>query len=126
AFVRVKRVRAAEGDGLVAAGVTEGPAERDRDLERTEALGHHFFATRAVFAGRREVADDESLRAVEGSAQEQLRAEAVETVRRLVQILEQDDAALQARLQRCPAHRGERRQVAAGERPFGTSALRGS
>src|ERR1700682_2617317 len=97
ALVGVERMRAAKGDGLVAAGVAEGGAEDDGEVEPGETLGDDLLAARGVFARGGEVADDESLRSVEGAAEEELGQEAVETVRRLVQVLEQNDGAAELR-----------------------------
>src|SRR6266850_1224578 len=49
ALLGVERMRAAEGDGLVAAGVAEGSAEDDGDVLAGEALGDDFLAARGVF-----------------------------------------------------------------------------
>src|SRR3954465_2173843 len=83
--------RAAEGDGLVVAGVAEGGAEGDRDLEAGKPFPDHFLAALRIFTGRGEVADDESLGAVEGAAEQELGEKTVDPVRRLVEVLEQDD-----------------------------------
>src|SRR6266403_2021377 len=125
ALLGVERVRAAEGDGLVAAGVAEGGPENDGNVEAGETLGHDFLAARGVFAWGGEVADHESLRSVERAAEEELSQETVEPVRRLVEILEQDDGSAELRLQRRAAHGGEGRQVAAGERSFCATGARG-
>src|ERR1700720_1990296 len=122
ALLGVERMRTAEGDGLVAAGVAEGSAEDDGDVEVGEALGDDLLATHGVFARGGEVADDEGFRSVEGAAQEELGQETVEAVRRLVEVLEQDDGAAELWLQRGAAHGGEGRQVAPGERSFRTSS----
>src|SRR5438105_2906056 len=65
AGVGVERVRAAEGDGLVAAGVAEGCPERHRDGELAQALRNDFFPALRIFARRREIAHHERLRPVE-------------------------------------------------------------
>src|SRR5882724_3749425 len=111
ALLGVERVRAAEGDGLVAAG---------------ETLGDDFLAAGRVFARGGEVAHDEGFRSVEGAAEEELGEETVEPVGWLVEVLEQDDAAAELRLQRGAAHGGECREVAAGERSFRATSARGA
>src|SRR6266850_241019 len=70
ALLGVERMRAAEGDGLVAAGVAEGSAEDDGDVLAGEALGDDFGAARGGGAGgpadrRRELAEEQRLEAVE-------------------------------------------------------------
>ena len=77
-----------------------------------------------VLAGRGEIADDESLDGVEGAAEQELGEEAVEAVRRLVEVLEQDDAAVEAGLQQRAAHRREGGEVAARERRLHGAAHR--
>src|SRR5438270_671014 len=74
AGVGVERVRAAEGDGLVAAGVAEGCPERHRDGELAQALRNDFFPALRIFARRREIAHHERLRPVEGDAEEAVSA----------------------------------------------------
>src|SRR6266446_1019351 len=81
ALLGVERMRAAEGDGLVAAGVAEGSAEDDGDVEAGEALSDDFLAARGVFARGGEVADDERFGSVESAAEEELGQETVEAVR---------------------------------------------
>src|SRR5882724_12630916 len=83
ALLGVERVRAAEGDRLVAAGVAEGSAEDDRDVEAGEPLGDDFLAASGLFAWSGEVADDEGLRSVEDTAEKELSHETVQPVRRL-------------------------------------------
>src|SRR6267143_59878 len=126
ALVSVERVRAAEGDGLVAAGMAEGGAEDDGNVEARETLGNDFLAARGVFARSGEVADDEGLRSVEGAAEEELGQEAVEAIRRLVQVLEQDEGAAELRLERGAAHGGESSEVAASERSFRATSASGA
>src|SRR6267143_402204 len=126
ALLGVERVRAAEGDGLVAAGVAERGAEDDGNVEAGETLGDDFFAASRVFARGGKVADDEGLRSVEGAAEEELGQEAVEAVRRLVEVLEQDEGAAELRLERSAAHGGESGEVAAGERSFRATGARGA
>src|SRR5467141_2323460 len=126
AFLGVERMRAAEGDGLVAAGVAEGSAEDDGGVEAGEALSDDCLAARGVFVRSGEVADDEGLRSVEGTAEEELGQETVEAVRRLVQVLEQDDGAAELRLQRRAAHGGESGEVAAGEQSFRATRASGA
>src|SRR5712664_728810 len=125
ALLRVERMRAAEGYGLVAAGVAEWCSEDDGDVEAGEALGDDFLAARGVFVRSGEVTDDEGLRSVEGAAEEELGQETVEPVRRLVQVLEQDDGSAELWLQRGAAHGGESGEVAAGERSFGATGASG-
>src|SRR5882672_4459825 len=125
ALLGVQRMRAAESDGLVAAGVAEWRSEDDRDVEAGETLGDDFLAARGVLAGGGEVADDERFGSVEGTIEEELGQETVQPVRRLVQVLEQDDGSAELWLQRGAAHGGESGEVAAGERTFrATSASR--
>src|SRR5882762_8384434 len=126
ALLGVERMRAAEGDGLVAAGVAEGSAEDDGDVEAGEALGDDFLAARGVFAWSGEVADDERFGSVEGAVEQQLGQETVEPVRRLVEVIEQDDGASELRLERGAAHGSEGGEVAAGERSFGATRASGA
>jgi len=84
AFVGIESVRAAEGHGLVAAGVAEGGAEDQGDFHLGEAFGDDVLAAGWIFGGAGEVADDECLGAVESAAEQELGEEAVEAVRRLV------------------------------------------
>src|SRR5206468_1862720 len=110
--------------GLVASGVAEGGAEDDRDVQGGEALGDDLLAASGILARGGEVADDESLGFLEGAAEEELGEEAVEPVGRLVQVLEEDDAAAELRLKRSPAHGSEAREIAAGKRPFDAALAR--
>src|SRR2546422_6436417 len=82
AGVGVERVRAAEGDGLVAAGVAEGCPERHRDGELAQALRHDFFPALRIFPRRREIAYHERLRALEGAAEKELGEQTIEAIRR--------------------------------------------
>src|SRR2546428_8308401 len=81
AFVGIESVRAAEGHGLVAAGVAEGSSEDDGDLERGEAFGDDLFAALRVFTRAREVADHERLGAVERADEPALDEKAVDAKR---------------------------------------------
>ena len=119
-------MRAAEGDGLVAAGVAEGCPERHRDGELAQSLRHDFFPALRIFARRREIAHHERLRPVEGAAEGELREQAIEAIRRLVQVFDQDDAPAKLRLDRRAAHRAERREIAARQRPFCAPSVRGA
>src|SRR5881394_893643 len=121
ALLGVERVRASKGDGLVAAGVAEGRSEDDRNSEAGEAFGDDFLAARGVFARGGEVAHDEGFRSIEGAAEEELGEKTVDPVRRLVEVLEQDDGAAELWLQGGAAHGGESGEVAAGERSFGAT-----
>src|SRR2546425_9590047 len=121
ALVGVERMGAAEGDGLVAAGVAEGGAEDDGNVKGGQALGDGVLAPRGVFAGAGEVADDEGLGFVQGAAEEQLGEEAVEAVGGFVEVFEEDDGAAEVRLERGAAHGGESREVAAGGRALGAT-----
>src|SRR5256885_11621179 len=112
AGVGVKRMRAAEGDGLVAAGVPEGRPERHGDGELAQALGNDFFPAFEGFTGRAEIAHYEGLRSLEDAAEEELGVQAIEAIRRLVEIFGQDEAPAELRLDRGGAHRGERREAA--------------
>src|SRR6266436_843777 len=94
-FVGIESVRAAEGHGLVAAGVAEGGAEDQGDSHLGEAFGDDVLAAARIFAWAGEVADDERLGAVEYAAEQELGEEAVQAVGRLVQVFEEDDAASQ-------------------------------
>src|SRR4051795_13437938 len=90
----VEGVRDAERDRLVAAGVSEGRAEDERNPERLEALGEHLVAAFGGLADAEQVPDDDALGALERSRLEELGAEPVEAIRGLVQVLEEDDAAV--------------------------------
>src|SRR2546430_16165325 len=98
AGVGVERVRAAEGDGLVAAGVAEGCPEHHRDTELAQSLRHDFFPALRIFARRREIAHHERLRSVEGAAEGELREQPIEAVRRLAPGFPQPDAGPKIRL----------------------------
>src|SRR2546427_2110362 len=126
AGVGIEGVRAAEGDGLVAAGVAEGRPERDGDTELAQALRHHFVPALRVFTWRREVAHHESLCAVEGAAEEELGEQAIEAIRRLVEVFDQHDAPAKLRLDWRAAHRGERREIAACQGSLGAPSVRGA
>src|SRR5438552_2645969 len=124
AGVGVERVRAAEGDGLVAAGVPEGRPERYRDGELAQALGNDVFPALRGFTGRGEIAHYEGLRSLEDAAEEELGEQAIEAIRRLVEIFDQDDATAKLRLDWRAAHRGERREIAACQRSLGAPSVR--
>src|SRR2546422_5614145 len=126
AGVGVKRMRAAEGDGLVAAGVPEGRPERHGDGELAQALGNDFFPAFEGFTGRAEIAHYEGLRSLEDAAEEELGEQAIEAIRRLVEIFDQNDAPAKLRLDRRAAHRGERREIAACQGSLGAPSVRGA
>src|ERR1700694_3050754 len=124
AGIGVERVRAPEGDGLVAARVPEGRAKHDWDFEPREPLRYDFLAASRVLARTGEVSDDEGLGAVEHAAEQELGQQPIETVRWLIQVLEQDDGPAKLRLQRRAAHRAERGEVSAGQLPLRPTAAR--
>src|SRR3954454_16925299 len=107
AVVGIEGVRAAEGNGLVPAGVAEGGAEDDRDVEAAQPLCDDLLAAGGILAWSGEVADDESLCAVERAAEQELGQETVEPVGRLVEVYEEDDGVPELGLQRGAAHRSE-------------------
>src|SRR2546426_10393825 len=121
----VQRVCAAEGDRLVPAGMAKGRSEDHRDGERSKALGDHFLAASRVFPRREEIADDKTLHAVERAAEQQLREQTVESVRRLVQVFEKHEAAFELRLQRRAAHRRKACEIASPQRSFSAAFARG-
>src|SRR5438105_7297061 len=122
----IQRVCAAEGDGLVAPRVAERRPEHDRDAESGETLGDRLLASSRILTKREEVANHETLGALERPAEQELREQAVEPIRRLVQVFEEDEAALQLRLQRRAAHRREARQIPSGQRSFGATVAGGA
>src|SRR2546430_9556886 len=124
AGVGVERMRAAEGDGLVAVGVPEGRPERHGDGELAQALGNDFFPALRGFTGRGEIAHYERLRSFEGATEEELGEQAIEAIRRLVEIFDQNDAPAKLRLDRRAAHRGGRGGIAAWQRALGAPSVR--
>src|SRR5690348_11259397 len=109
---RVEGVRDAERDRLVPAGMSARRSEDERDVERSESLGAHLVAAFGGLADAAEIADDDALDALERTRLQELGAEPVEPVGRLVQVLDQDDAPVEARLQRSAAQAREHREVA--------------
>src|SRR5207248_1547021 len=71
---RVKRMRYAQGDRLVALPVTKRRAEYDGNADGGEALGHRFVPAVVVLAGSGEVAYDEPDCPRERSREHELRA----------------------------------------------------
>src|SRR5207302_4477235 len=108
----------------VAAGVPEGRPERYRDGELAQALGNDVFPALRGFTGRGEIAHYEGLRSLEDAAEEELGEQAIEAIRRFVEIFDQNDAPAKLRLDRRAAHRGERREIAARHRPFRAPSVR--
>src|SRR5438874_2693268 len=125
ALGRVEGVRDAERDGLVAAGVAERRPEDEGNAERLEPLRQHLVAAFGGLADAEEVADHDALRAFERSGLEKLGAQAVEAIRRLVQVFEEHDAAVEAGLQRCAAQACEDREIPAAQRALRASATHG-
>src|SRR5437868_7136295 len=115
---RVKRMRYAQGDRLVALPVTKRRAEYDGNADGGEALGHRFVPAVVVLAGSGEVAYDEPDCPRERSREQELRAQAVGAVWRFVESLEQDDRAAKAGLQRRAAQRREDRKIPAANWSF--------
>src|ERR1700682_523396 len=105
--IGVGRVRHAERDGLVAAGVAEGRAEDDGTAERKQALRDGLDAARRIFAGGGQGSGDEAPGALERAAQEELREQALELVGWLVEVFEEDERVFGARLERGEGGRGK-------------------
>src|SRR5204862_538805 len=81
------------------------------NAERLEPLRQHLVAAFGGLAGAEEVADHDALRAFERSGLEKLGAQGVEAIRRLGQVCEEHDAAVEAGLQRCAAPACEDREA---------------
>src|SRR6266404_1921630 len=64
-FVGIESVRAAEGHGLVAAGVAAGGAEDQGDFHLGEAFGDDFLPAGWVFAWGGELAEEKGLEALQ-------------------------------------------------------------
>src|SRR3954462_7976075 len=122
---RVEGVRDAERDRLVAARMAKGSAEDERNAERLEALREYLVAAFGGLADAEQVPDDDTLRPVERPGLQELGAEPVEAIGRLVEVFEEDDAAIEAGLQRRAAQACEHGEVAAAQRTFRASAANG-
>src|SRR5438067_3095778 len=119
---RVEGVRDTERDRLVAAGVADGSAQDEGNPERLEALRQHLVAAFGGLADAEEIADDDALHPFERSGLEELGAQPVQAIGRLVQILEDHDAAVEAGLKRRAAQAREHGEIATAQRTFRASA----